>query len=105
MRIENIEVYNTQDEDVMHIEIDYPRSNKINTVEIGLCEVRAADDIRVKYDFERDGWVILQPRVYHPQIGENAYDYKEEWIESAFCPAWKYELDEDEKFKYKPKQD
>jgi hypothetical protein len=101
MDFENIEIDKTEDEKVVHIEVNYPRNNKIDTIEIGMCEVRAADDIRIKYDFERDGWVILQSRSYH-QIDENSYDYAEEWIESAFCPAWKYELSEEEKFNYKP---
>jgi hypothetical protein len=105
LKIENIEVEKINDEKVVYVEIHYPRNNKIDTVEIGLCDVRANDGIRIKYDFERDGWVILQPRIYHPKIDENTYGYEEEWIESAFCPAWKYELDEEEKFNYKPKSE
>jgi hypothetical protein len=102
MNIENIEIDEMEEEKVVHAEINYPRNNKIDTIEIGLCDVRAVDNIRIKYDFERDGWVILQSRSYHPQIDENSYGYVEEWIESAFCPAWKYELSEEEKFNYKP---
>ncbi len=103
MRIENVEVEDMIEEEAMHIEIDYPRNNKVNTIEIGLCDVRAADDIRIRFDFERNGWVILQPRSFYNEIEDSSYEHCEEWIESAFCPAWKYELSEDEMFTYKPK--
>lgn len=105
MHVNNIDVYPVTDEEkVVHVEIEYPRNQLVDTVEVGLCDVRAADNIRVKYDFERDGWVILQPRAYHPKIEDDSYDYAEEWIESAFCQAWQYELDEEKKFTYQPDQ-
>lgn len=105
LKIENIDIGKVYDDNkTIHLEINYPRRNEIDTVEIGLCDVRSSDNIRIKYDFERDGWIILQPRGYHPKLSENSYDYAEEWIESAFCPAWKYDLPEDEKFTYKPKK-
>lgn len=100
MKVKNIGLYQLEDK-VAHVEIEYPRNNEIDTVEIGMCDVRATDDIRIKYDFDRDGWVILQPRDYHSKIEDNTYDLKTEWIESAFCPAWRYELEEEEKFNYK----
>lgn len=102
MRIDNIDIEKGTEEKVIHVEVEYPRHNEIDTVQIGLSDVRASDDIRVKYDFERDGWVILQPRGYHPKVDEDSYDYEEEWIESAFCQAWRYELEEEERFNYKP---
>lgn len=104
MNIKNIDISESHVKNVVDIEIEYPRSNEVDTVEIGLSDVRAADSIRIKYDFERDGWVILQPRSYHPHIEGNSYDYAEEWIESAFCQAWQYELPEEEKFNYKPEK-
>lgn len=103
MRIDNIEVDVNQEEGIAHIELSYPRNNKVDSIQVGLSDVRSTDDLRIKYDFERDGWVIQQPRSYYESIGEDDYDLKIEWIESAFCPAWKYELDSDEEFTYKPK--
>lgn len=107
-RIENIEITNQYgDENVIHVEIEYPKAEEhpINTVEIGLTCVRATDNIRITYDYERDGWVILQPRETHPleidENGQKVYGLKTEWIEAAFCPAWQFELSEEEKFEKK----
>lgn len=100
--VENVEIGNAYDEKVVRIEINHPRNNVIDTVEIDISCVRAIDEIRIKYDFERDGWVIYQPRDYYVKVDENRYEHLEEWIESAFCPAWKFELEEEEKFNYKP---
>jgi hypothetical protein len=99
--IDNIDIDACEEENVVHLTINYPRANAVDTVDIGLCDVRATDGIRVMYDFERDGWIIYQPRSWHPQIDEHSYGYKEEWIESAFVPSWKYALEEEEKFNYK----
>lgn len=67
---------------VIMISLNYPRSEgHANTVDIDLCDVRASDGIRVTYDFDRDGWVILQPK------GENL----EEWVETAFVRSWALE--------------
>jgi hypothetical protein len=102
IKIENIEINKAREENIVHAEIMYPRSSKVDTIQIGLCDVRAADDIRIQYDFVRDGWVIYQSRDYHPHIEGNSYGLEEEWFESAFLPAWKYELEKEEKFTYKP---
>jgi hypothetical protein len=97
LEIENIKVRKV-DKDVVHAGINYPRHNPINTIEVGMCDVRAADNIRIKYDFDRDGWVIFQCRETHPFEGEKngikSYGLKEEWIESTFCPAWKFEVED-----------
>lgn len=100
MELKNIEIDEAKEKNVIHVEINYPRNSQLDTIEIGLCEVRAADDIRIKYDFKRDGWVIYQSRTFYP----NGEGFEEEWIESAFCPAWKYELPEEEKDTYRPKK-
>lgn len=53
---------------------------------VGYCAVqidqeatRASDGIRVRYDYDRDGWVIEQPtRRSEPQV----------WVETAFVESW-----------------
>jgi len=44
--------------DALHVDIWYPSQSGVKAIEIGLIDVRAADDIRVEYDYHRDGWVI-----------------------------------------------
>lgn len=67
-----------------YIDLIYPRSNPVTmrSVEIGLEDVRAADSIRVSYDFDRDGWVIQQNATL--ESGEMLDD----WQEVAFVKAW-----------------
>ncbi|AGK86865.1 hypothetical protein FDJ58_gp057 [Bacillus phage SIOphi] len=93
MRVDNVEIRKVEYEKLVHLEIEHPVDNSIDTVEIGLCSVRASDDIRIKYDFDRGGWVIYQPKGYFTEVsrssGRIVEEYHEEWIESAFCPSWK----------------
>ena len=64
-----------------YVEFFYPRTpNHVKTIEIGLEDVRAADNIRVSYDFERDGWKI-------EQASRDMVD-DEDWQEVAFVHAW-----------------
>jgi hypothetical protein len=51
----------TQYEDTLHLDLWYPRlEGNIKNIEVGLMDVRAADNIRISYDFQRDGWKIEQ---------------------------------------------
>ena len=56
-------------------------SNDGNTdvVEVGLCDVRGADSIRISYDFDRDGYSITQ---------SDWDDEGESWAEVAFVKSW-----------------
>lgn len=73
--------------DTLEIELLYPRDNPIKFFEIGLMDVRAADNIRISYDFERDGWRIEQACV-HEWTGEEAVECDPQWKEVAFVEAW-----------------
>jgi len=58
-------------------------------VQIYLSHVRAADDIRIRYDFDRDGWVVEQASVFEwdtTGIVDPVCD--PEWAEVAFILAW-----------------
>jgi len=62
--------------------VDIHPHRKVMKIEIGLEHVRAADNIRVSYDFERDGYVIEQSRwTDENQTGDL-------WQEVAFIQAW-----------------
>lgn len=70
------------------VTLSYPRcENNPKAIEIVLSDVRAADDIRVEYDFERDGWKISQ-KVYAIADDGQLLDESEEWHEQALLPAW-----------------
>lgn len=72
--------------DVVSVDLWYPRiEGNCHTVEVGLCDVRAADDIRLTYDFERDGWTISQKSgVEH----DGWFEWDGAWVEVAFIKAW-----------------
>lgn len=73
---------------VVSIGINYPRGRPgaIHTVEVNLNDVRAADSVRVTYDFERDGWSILQASTFSWDADDTVCDM--DWQEVAFVKAW-----------------
>lgn len=69
------------------VSIGYPDDYII----VSLEHVRAADDIRISYDFERDGWVIEQASVFEwsEDLTMNDDDECDPcWAEVAFVGAW-----------------
>jgi hypothetical protein len=72
-------------DEALNVEICYPRNDppRYTVVEVGLSDVRAADAVRITYDFERDGWSILQ--------GVWADGLITEWKEIHFARAWAFE--------------
>lgn len=71
--------------DVVTICLQYPRNSQHKSIEIDLEDVRAADNIRVSYDFDRDGWKIEQDKKAHLD------GIDEEWVEVSFIQAWQFE--------------
>lgn len=55
-------------------------------VEVGLSSVRAADNLRLIYDFDRDGWRIEQASVFAWECADTVQD--PDWQEVAFVQAW-----------------
>jgi hypothetical protein len=73
--------------DVPEVELWYPRvPGNARHIEIGLSDVRAADNIRVSYDFDRDGWVVEQAAVFEWECNDPVCDA--DWQEVAFIRAW-----------------
>ena len=71
---------------IIYVDLEYPRlEGNPEEIEVGLTDVRAADSIRILYDFERDGWVIKQGSKFTFKVGE---DIDEDWQEVAFIGAW-----------------
>lgn len=77
------------------VELCYPcigDPDKNTYVSIGLEHVRAADDIRIHYDGNRDGWAISQMTRFNCRPEE---EYDPAWKEVAFIPAWGSQTEED----------
>jgi hypothetical protein len=67
-------------------ELRYPRNAGNPTeVRVGLVDVRAADDLVLRYDFDRDGWAIFQDESCETDWG---FETVRELVEVAFIPAW-----------------
>jgi hypothetical protein len=83
---------------VASIELWYPRvAGNVTTIEVGLMDVRAADSIRISYDFDRDGYVIKQAsRFSWTSEQVDAGDLDDDWQEVAFIRAWAREVEEDD---------
>ncbi len=80
------------DNEVAFVELWYPNVNKCTTLDIGLMSVRASDGIRIKYDFERDGWVILQASIFEWDADDKECD--SDYQEVAFVKSWAREENE-----------
>ena len=55
-------------------------------IQVGLEDVRSADDIRVSYDFDRDGWVVEQASRFEWDADDTVCD--PDWAEVSFVQAW-----------------
>jgi len=75
-----------------YVSWDYPLPE--STLTIYLCHTRAADPIRIKYDFKRDGWIIQQGSKW--EWGEDE-EINCDWQEVAFIKAWARTPEEKEK--------
>jgi hypothetical protein len=73
--------------DTAHVDLWYPRlEGKPKYLEVGLVDVRASDNIRISYDFERDGWKIEQASIFEWDNDDEICDAG--WLEVAFVQAW-----------------
>ena len=70
----------------------YPREDdEPNVLRVGLEDVRVANDLIIRYDFDRDGWAIESPTVFSWPIDDEVLD---EGIEEvAFLPAFSEKAD------------
>jgi hypothetical protein len=77
----------SRDGTTREIDLWYPRVDENPAfVEVGLMDVRAADSIRISYDFERDGWKIEQASTFEWDVNDKVCD--PDWQEVAFVQAW-----------------
>jgi hypothetical protein len=75
---------------VIDVELLYPRcgpeDERVDTVEVGLSDVRSTDSVRVTFDYDRNGWSILQASIFEWEADDTEHDA--DWQEVAFVPAW-----------------
>lgn len=66
-----------------------PRSevlpSNVTSFVIDLVDVRAANLIRISFDFERNGWIIEREDGIDEEL--SVEDIVEKWVEAAFIPA------------------
>jgi hypothetical protein len=67
-------------------------NEKVSTLILGLSHTRSADDIRIKYSADRDGWIIEQASVF--EWGKDDVICDPDWQEVAFISAWAREKKE-----------
>ena len=91
LKLDGIEIDQYENKDTIIAEFFYPRNNPIKFIEVGLCDVRATDNIRISFDFERSGWKIEQP--YIDEIQKDGYidAGTNIWEEVGFFPNWNLE--------------
>lgn len=75
--------------DTLTVDLFYCRSNPCQHIEVGLMDLRAADSIRIRYDFERDGYVIEQAAIFEwNSMAEANAPNAADWQEVAFIDSW-----------------
>lgn len=73
--------------DTISVDLWYPGvGSNAQHIEVGLVAVRAADSIRIHYDFGRDGFVIEQASRFEWAADDPVRD--PDWQEVAFVKAW-----------------
>lgn len=79
--------------DTVEVSLWYPRNEDetVKYIECDLMDVRAADSIRVSYDFDRDGWKIEQASKFSWDVDDEVCD--SDWQEVAFVEAWAREIE------------
>jgi hypothetical protein len=62
----------------------------LSQLRVGISHVRAADELIIEYDSERDGYVIRMDKT----VDRGSYmDTVQEAVEVAFIPAWNEAVD------------
>ncbi len=72
---------------VVRYDLQYPRvDGNPKVIEIGLECVRASDSIRITFDFDRNGWSILQASTFSWEANDEVRD--SDWQEVAFVESY-----------------
>lgn len=80
LRLKNIDI--REFAEAVEVKLGYPeQAGNINTIEVALSDVRAANSIRIRYDFARNGWVISQQPAEQDEDDQSVLT---PWAEVAF---------------------
>lgn len=89
-------------EDEVHVTLTYPpwtdadnTKGQCRHIHVNQEAVRASDGVRLHYDYQRDGFVVEQPRPWLELI-DGCYHSREEWIEVGFFKSWQFEVPDEE---------
>jgi len=81
----------------LRVELTYPpytdaknEHGKCRYVYVDQESVRASDGVRLHYDYERDGFVVEQPKSRVVALGNKSYTTVEDWIEVGFFESWHF---------------
>jgi hypothetical protein len=87
-------------DDELHVELTYPpwtdadnKNGQCRYVCVDQEATRASDGVRLHYDYQRDGFVVEQPKFSLKKTGADSYDTITSWIEVGFFQSWKFESD------------
>ena len=75
--------------DTVEVEMTYPNiapPGSVQHVFVNQESVRASDGIRMHYDYDRDGWVIEQVRIFSWTVDDEVCG--QDWQEVAFVESW-----------------
>ncbi len=83
-----VELQRIEAQGPVEVELLYPSNSEPSwPVEIGLTHVRAAPNIRVRYDFDQDGWVVEMEVCWFSE-GDEAMEPEDAWRQVGFFQSW-----------------
>ena len=92
----NFHVIKTGNE--LHVTLTYPpwtdadnKHGQCRYIHVNQEAVRASDGVRLHYDYDRDGFVVEQPKMRLKKTGKDSYDTIEDWVETGFFQSWQFE--------------
>lgn len=91
--------------DVLEVDLTYPpwtdadnQHGQCRYVSVDQEAMRASDGVRLHYDYERDGFVVEQPKPWL-ELVDGVYEGRETWIEVGFFKSWQFDVDVEDQMK------
>lgn len=91
-----------KDGDTLRVDLTYPpwtdadnKHDQCRYVWVDQEATRASDGVRLHYDYQRDGFVVEQPKPWMELI-DGCYHSRDEWIEVGFFPSWNLDAPQEE---------
>lgn len=79
VKFRNADIYTLEEENVLALDLYYPKHEQFDTIQLDIVSVRGTDDIRISYDFDRNGWSIKKR--FFKQVYTHEVEY---WDEVTF---------------------